>query len=112
LFQTNGLLLGAAAFRFGHSQVRSFVGASSLEYKELRKRALEKEYFNIRLIRDQKNQFGVDRIFVTRPYKTCNGRRYHNCIRMLNLLQILHHGQSNLMVQSQNGWLIGDHQIR
>ena len=42
--------------------MRSFVGASSLEYKELRKRALEKEYFNICLIRDQKNQFGVDRI--------------------------------------------------
>jgi hypothetical protein len=53
---------GAAAFRFGHSQVRSFVGASSLEYKDLRKRALEKDYFNIRLIRDKKNQFGVDRI--------------------------------------------------
>ena len=53
---------GAAAFRFGHSQVGSFVGASSMDYKKIRKRPLEKEYFNIRLIRDKKNQFGVDRI--------------------------------------------------
>ncbi|CAC5386489.1 PXDN [Mytilus coruscus] len=53
---------GATAFRYGHSQVGNHVGASGVDFKELRRSLMQNESFDVKTIRDPENQFGVKRM--------------------------------------------------
>jgi hypothetical protein len=59
----------AAAYRFGHSLLGSFVESFNTDYTPLAQEPLEAHFFSTRLIRDFSNMFGPDRISRWMPTK-------------------------------------------
>lgn len=53
---------GAAAYRFGHSLLGSFVESFNTDFTPLAQEPLEAHFFSTRLIRDFSNMFGPDRM--------------------------------------------------